>query len=48
LQAALGLGDPALAVLPRLAVAAAGLAALGPWMGRELVALAARAFSGVP
>ena len=47
LQTATRLADPALAHLPRLVAVAAVLAVLGPWMGTEVVAFAARAF-GAP
>jgi flagellar biosynthetic protein FliQ/type III secretion protein S len=46
LQAATQVQDPAVAHLPRLVAVAAALAVLGPWMGREIVAFAARMFAG--
>ncbi len=44
LQAATQIQDSALSHLPRLLAAAAVLTLLGPWMGRQVVALALRAF----
>jgi len=39
--------DSSLAFLPRLIAVAAVLAALGPWMGRQIAAFALRVLSGV-
>ena len=47
-QSATGVSDPVLSQLPRLALVTAALLALGPWMGRELLGFAARAFGGAP
>lgn len=46
LQAATQVQDPTLAHLPRVVAVAAALAVFGPWMGREIAAFAARAFTG--
>ena len=45
-QAATQVQDFTLAHLPRLVVVAIALAVLGPWMGAEVAAFAARAFGG--
>jgi flagellar biosynthesis protein FliQ len=45
LQAATQVTDATLAHLPRLLVAALVLVVSGPWMGAQIVAFAARAFS---
>ncbi len=45
-QAATQVQDMTLAHLPRLVVVAIALATLGPWMGRQIAAFAARAFLG--
>ena len=45
-QAATQLQDPTLGHLPRLIVVACVLALLGPWIGSQIAAFAARAFSG--
>jgi flagellar biosynthetic protein FliQ len=45
LQAATQLTDSTLAHLPRLLVGALVLALSGPWMGAQIAAFAARAFS---
>ncbi len=42
LQAATQVQDATLAHLPRLVAVALALAALGPWMGREIAGFAAR------
>ena len=44
-QAASQIQDPTLAHLPRLLAVAAALALLGPWMGHEVAAFAARMFA---
>lgn len=46
-QAATQIQDAALAHLPRFVVVIGVLLALGPWMGRQIVAFALRAF-GAP
>lgn len=46
LQAATQVQDITIAHLPRLVVVAVALALLGPWMGAQIAAFAARAFSG--
>jgi type III secretion HrpO family protein len=45
-QAATQVQDFTLAHLPRLVVVAIALAILGPWMGSQIAAFAARVFSG--
>ncbi|MCA9629899.1 MAG: flagellar biosynthetic protein FliQ [Myxococcales bacterium] len=45
-QAATQVQDITLAHLPRLLVVAVVLALAGPWMGHQIAAFAARAFSG--
>jgi type III secretion HrpO family protein len=45
-QAATQVQDFTLAHLPRLVVVAISLAILGPWMGSQIAAFAARVFSG--
>jgi flagellar biosynthetic protein FliQ len=45
LQAATQVTDSTLSHLPRLLVATLVLVAAGPWMGAQIVAFAARAFS---
>lgn len=44
-QAATQVSDPTLSHLPRFLVGAFVLVALGPWIGSQLVAFAARAFA---
>jgi len=46
LQAATQVQDPTLAHLPRLVAVSVALAVMGPWMGRQIVAFAARALAG--
>ena len=46
LQAATQVQDATIAHLPRLLAVMAALAILGPWMGRQLGAFAARMLSG--
>ena len=46
LQAATQVQDQTIAHLPRLVAVVAALALLGPWMGRQIVAFAARVFVG--
>jgi flagellar biosynthetic protein FliQ len=46
LQTATQITDSTLGHLPRLLVVAAGLVAVGPWMGSRIVEFAVRAFSG--
>jgi type III secretion HrpO family protein len=45
-QAATQVQDPTLAHLPRLVAVSIALAVMGPWMGRQIVAFAARALAG--
>ncbi|MCU0680893.1 MAG: type III secretion system export apparatus subunit SctS [Polyangiaceae bacterium] len=45
-QAATQVQDQTIAHLPRLVAVVAALALLGPWMGRQLAAFAARMFVG--
>jgi type III secretion HrpO family protein len=44
-QAATQIQDPTLSHLPRMLAVVAALALLGPWMGHEIAAFAAQAFS---
>jgi type III secretory pathway component EscS len=46
-QAATQIQDVTIAHLPRFLAVAAVLAALGPWMGHQIAAFAARIFAGV-
>ena len=46
LQAVTQIQDVTLAHLPRLVVMCLTLAVIGPWMGRQIVAFASRAFLG--
>jgi type III secretion HrpO family protein len=46
LQAATQIQDATLAHLPRLLAVAVALAVVGPWMGRQIAAFAARIFAG--
>jgi flagellar biosynthesis protein FliQ len=46
LQASTQIQDATLAHLPRLLAVALALAALGPWMGRQILVFATRVFSG--
>jgi flagellar biosynthesis protein FliQ len=46
LQAATQVQDVTIAHLPRFLAVAAALAVLGPWMGRQIAAFAARIFAG--
>jgi len=46
LQAATQIQDYTLAHLPRMLAVAVGLAVLGPWMGRQIAAFAARVLAG--
>lgn len=45
-QAATQIQDITIAHLPRLLAVAVALAVLGPWMGRQIAAFAARIFAG--
>jgi type III secretion HrpO family protein len=45
-QAATQVQDITLSHLPRLVVAAVGLALLGPWMGAQIAQFATRVFAG--
>jgi flagellar biosynthesis protein FliQ len=45
-QAATQIQDVTIAHLPRLVVVAVALAVMGPWMGSEIAAFAARILSG--
>ena len=47
LQAATQIQDATIAHLPRFLAVATALAVLGPWMGRQIAAFAARIFAGV-
>jgi flagellar biosynthetic protein FliQ len=47
LQAATQIQDMTIAHLPRFLAVAVALAVLGPWMGRQIAAFAARVFAGV-
>jgi flagellar biosynthetic protein FliQ len=47
LQAATQIQDMTIAHLPRFLAVAVALAVLGPWMGRQIAAFAARIFAGV-
>jgi type III secretion HrpO family protein len=47
LQAATQIQDVTIAHLPRFLAVAAVLAVLGPWMGHQIAAFAARIFAGV-
>ncbi|HKQ69824.1 MAG TPA: flagellar biosynthetic protein FliQ [Polyangiaceae bacterium] len=47
LQAATQIQDVTIAHLPRFLAVALTLALLGPWMGRQIAAFAARVFAGV-
>jgi flagellar biosynthesis protein FliQ len=47
LQAATQVQDVTIAHLPRFLAVAVALAVLGPWMGRQIAAFAARVFAGV-
>jgi type III secretion HrpO family protein len=47
LQAATQVQDQTIAHLPRLVAVVVTLALLGPWMGRQLAAFAARMLAGV-
>jgi len=46
-QAATQIQDVTIAHLPRFLAVAAVLAVLGPWMGHQIAAFAARVFAGV-
>ncbi len=46
LQAATQIQDVTIAHLPRFLAVAVTLAVLGPWMGRQIAAFAARVFAG--
>jgi flagellar biosynthesis protein FliQ len=46
LQAATQIQDATIAHLPRFLAVAVALAVLGPWMGGQIAAFAARAFAG--
>lgn len=46
LQAATQVQDAALGHFPKFLAVAAALALLGPWMGRQMLAFALRAFGG--
>jgi flagellar biosynthetic protein FliQ len=46
-QAATQIQDVTIAHLPRFLAVATSLAVLGPWMGRQIAAFAARVFSGM-
>ena len=48
LQAMTQVQDQTLAHLPRLLAVAVALAALGPWMGREIATFAAAAWAPLP
>jgi flagellar biosynthesis protein FliQ len=47
LQAATQIQDMTIAHLPRFLAVAIALAVLGPWMGHQIAAFAARVFAGV-
>jgi type III secretion HrpO family protein len=47
IQAVMQLQDSTLSHLPRLLAVAITLAALGPWMGRQIAAFAVRLLAGV-
>jgi flagellar biosynthesis protein FliQ len=47
LQAATQIQDVTIAHLPRFLAVAVTLAILGPWMGQQIAAFAARVFAGV-
>jgi flagellar biosynthesis protein FliQ len=47
LQAATQVQDMTIAHLPRFLAVAVALAVLGPWMGHQIAAFAARIFAGV-
>jgi type III secretion HrpO family protein len=47
LQAATQIQDITIAHLPRFLAVAVALAVLGPWMGHQIAAFAARVFAGV-
>jgi flagellar biosynthesis protein FliQ len=47
LQAATQIQDVTIAHLPRFLAVAVALAVLGPWMGHQIAAFAARIFAGV-
>lgn len=47
MQAATQIQDATIAHLPRFLAVAAALAVLGPWMGHQIAAFAARVFAGL-